>query len=248
MPTILITRPQAASELLAEALAEQGFDGLIEPLLDIRSTDVPSPEVKDIQAVMITSANALTALDKGNYDFEGLLGMPCFCVGSRTAERAAQFGFRLTSFSTSDGQALAELIAKSLPKKDKPILHIAGRDIDSKAHNGLKEAGFTVSLWPIYDAVPATKLSAHIVTKLKDRKIDAVVLYSVRTAETFLKLLQHHNLTHICADMIAVSLSPQISDILARQIWKESLTAASPSEASMLECLVQSLPVASRLS
>jgi len=242
MPTILITRPQAASELLAEALAEQGYDGLIEPLLTIRSTDVPSPEVKEIQAIMITSANALTALDKGSYDTDGLLGLPCFCVGPRTAERAAQFGFRRTYYSTSDGQALAELITKTLPKKDKAILHIAGRDVDSKGQEDLTAAGFSVSLWPIYEAIPAMQLSPHIITKLKGREIDAVLLYSARTAETFLKLLQHHKLTHVCADLVAVGLSAAITDLLAQQMWKKSLTAASPSETSVLECLTAHLP------
>src|SRR5258708_2527580 len=97
MPHILITRPLGAANDLAQRLVPLGYTPVIEPLLTIIPTKTTLPNIEGIRAVMITSANALNALTEAGQDIDqlqALSGLPCFCVGPRTAERAAAFGFR----------------------------------------------------------------------------------------------------------------------------------------------------------
>lgn len=242
MPSVLITRPQTAAEFLAQQLQDRGYEGVIEPMLHIQSTDMPQPDIADIQALMITSANALTALDIGSYEVEGLLNIPCFCVGPRTAEKANLFGFRKTYNSSSDGEALAQLISQSLPNKKKAILHVAGRDTDSKAHDALQSLGFTVARWPIYQAVVATELNPYTIKRLREQRLDAVTVFSVRTAETLKALLLKHGLEACCQRLIAIGLSNAVRDVLAPLTWRDLVAAPQPTEESVLDCLTEILP------
>jgi uroporphyrinogen-III synthase len=192
---------------------------------------------------MITSANALTALEAGGYEVESLLSIPCFCVGPRTAEKAALFGFRKTYNSDNDGTALAHLISQSLHNRKKAILHIAGRDTDNKAQDVLQKLGIPVIRWPIYEAIPALQLTPHTVQLVQQQKLDAVTVFSVRTAETLKALIQKHALEACCKDLIAIGLSEAVTNALAPLSWRKVVTAPTPTEDAILHCLTENLPV-----
>lgn len=243
MVSVLITRPQASAEFLAYELQLRGYAGIIEPLLSIVSTDMPQPDLSEIQALMITSANALTALEAGDYELDSLLSMPCFCVGPRTAEKASLFGFRKIYSSASDGTALAQLISQSLHNKKKAVLHITGRDTDSKAHDTLQSLGFAVQPWPIYQAVPTRQLSPHSVRLIQENKVGVVTVFSVRTAETLKAMLQKYKLEACCKELIAIGLSSAVTDTLSSLAWRKLITAPTPTEDAVLDCLTEALPL-----
>ncbi|MDX2027921.1 MAG: uroporphyrinogen-III synthase [Alphaproteobacteria bacterium] len=241
MVNILITRPQAASEKLAQELGRAGYDGVIEPLLTIVPSALPMPDAENPQAVMITSGNVFEVLDKDS--IENLLPLPCFCVGPRTADKARDFGFRDVRHSDSDGTALAQLIGESLAEKTSPILHIAAQDIDSGGQDELQRLGYQVAIWPLYVALAAGQLSGGTTSLLAQRKIDAVLVFSVRTAETLVALLKQRGLEACCESLTAIGLSESVAEALRVLRWRSLAAAPEPSEESVIACLRQLHPV-----
>jgi uroporphyrinogen-III synthase len=241
MVSVLVTRPHAASLALATELKREGYEPVVEPLLEIVATPEPLPDV-DVQAVMITSANALDVLASGG-QIKHILGLPCFCVGSRTAIKAKEFGFQHIKHTTSDGKELAHLIGSSLPYKSTAVLHIAGRDVASAAQDELRHAGFHVAPWVVYTARTAADFTPETLKRLQGKKLDAVLVFSTRTADTLAILLTKHHLTGVCKKMAAIGLSDAVTGPLKPFSWRILAFAHVPAEDAMVECLKLNCPV-----
>ena len=96
---MLITRPEPDAAETAQLVAARGFDPVVAPVLEIRTgTLAPVPPV---DAVLVTSRNALPALD------ESYRPVRLLAVGRATAARATACGF--TDVLHADGDA-ADLI------------------------------------------------------------------------------------------------------------------------------------------
>lgn len=241
MVSVLITRPQAAAETLAGALQSRGYASVIEPLLTITPLIAPRPAMQ-AQAVMITSAQALQALESG--DHSDLLTLPCFCVGPRSAEKAHGLGFRKVEYSTGDGAELAQLIAGKLPKSSS-VLHICGRDIASAARADLEQTGYRITAWPVYRADPVAAFTPKTRIGLEQNKFDAVLVYSPRTAAVLASLLAKDTLEACCRSLIAIGLSVAVTDVLRSLPWRFLIAAPEPSESALIGCLQDRCPVTS---
>jgi uroporphyrinogen-III synthase len=243
MSTVLLTRPRAASERLAAELKTLGYDSVIEPLLTITLTAVPPPDLAGIKGVMITSGNALDALAKTAYNFEKLVELRCFCVGSHTAARARSFGFKDVHNARGDGDALAELIELRTDHHAQTILHISGNDIDSAAADKLRHSGYSIMAWSVYAAMPAIAFSSSTIDSLQNRRLDAVVVFSTRTAETLKALLTRHALEACCESLIAIGMSEAVLAALKPLPWQKTAAAAEPTEEAVIARLQKLLPV-----
>ena len=93
-PLALLTRPRTDSEALSVLLRKWGVRSLIEPVIEILPlAETKLPELNDMQALLITSANGVRAL-------VSLLGpppearhIPLLVVGPASAEAARKAGF-----------------------------------------------------------------------------------------------------------------------------------------------------------
>jgi uroporphyrinogen-III synthase len=240
MVSVLITRPLAASEALAAELKRETYEPVVEPLLEIIPLAEPRPDV-NVQAVMITSPNALDAL-AGNQTVSHLFHLPCFCVGVRTAAKAKQFGFIHVLHSASDGRELAQLIASSLTHSCKVILHICGRDVASGAQEELRKSSFDVTRWFVYTAHKAVDFTPETLKRLQAKKLDAVLVFSTRTADALALLMTKHHLTGVCKKMAAIGLSDAATGPLKPFSWRVLASADTPSEDAMIECLKRICP------
>lgn len=243
MVTVLVTRPRTSSENFAQELKRHGYEGLIEPMLSIEALATPMPDIRGIQAMMITSGNALEALEAGGHTISELAGFPCFCVGPRTAEKARAAGFRDVHSAAGDGTELAQLIGGTLEGKGGPVLHISGQDIDSKAQDELARLGHKVVPWPVYIAEPSSNLAEPTIRLLEQRKLDAIVVFSVRTAQVLKALLAQNALEACCAGLTAIGLSETVAEALKPLPWRKLAVAARPTEEAVIECLKQTNPV-----
>lgn len=243
MVAVLVTRPRAASEKFALELKRHGFDAYIEPLLLIEPLATSRPVLHNVQAVMITSANAIHALASGDYDIGDYLGLPCFCVGPQTGQAAKDFGFRDVRSASTGGSGLAQMIAGALPDQSKPLLHIAAQDVDSRAQSGLEQAGYKVTVWPVYAARPATELTKETIRRFERREFDAIVVFSTRTAQVLKELLSQHALQACCESLSAIGLSEAVVEALRPLPWRKLVAAPMPTEDAVIECLKQLHPV-----
>jgi uroporphyrinogen-III synthase len=117
---ILVTRPQPDNEKTGASLRARGFDVLLAPMLRFEPVALPDEPDTDYAAVIVTSANALRAVEPQLAEY-GLLGLPLFAVGERTAAAARKAGFGTVISADGDGADLRDLVVAQAGKwaKDK---------------------------------------------------------------------------------------------------------------------------------
>lgn len=203
---LLLTRPR--SEATAAALRTRGHVVTIAPLMAFETIDwhAESPEV-----IMLTSPQAAEAAARAI-----VWKVPVYAVGAATAAAARSAGFADVRDGGGTAQALVDRIAADGFAR---VLHLAGADrtpID--VPDALKIDIVTVyraRLLPL-EAMP---------------QVDAVLLYSARTAAHF--AAEADRLGVARAGVAIFALSPAVA-AAAGPGWREMAVADAPNEASML--------------
>ena len=158
---ILVTRPQPDNETTAAALRAKGFEVLLAPMLRFEPVAFHDDADARYGAVIVTSANALRAIAPIS-PAAGLLTLPLFAVGERTAEAARHAGFGDVAVADGNAAALRDLIAASARaktlKKASTLLYLAGADLAGDLAGELGERGFNVVTHTTYRMVPVVSL------------------------------------------------------------------------------------------
>ncbi len=230
---VVVTRPGEDGAALAEILGARGIESVLEPLLTIKQHDGAPVDLEGIQAMLVTSANGVRALARRTDN----RSIPIFAVGDATATTARSSGFSRVHSASGDVTALVELVNDLLKPKDGPLLHVAGSEIAGDLAAMVVAAGFECRREMLYEAEKARTMSASLTAAIKDNQIDAVLLYSPRSAETFVQLLRKARIVRYCRSMNAVCLSQAVADKVNDLGWKDILIAAHPSQDALLEAL-----------
>jgi uroporphyrinogen-III synthase len=230
---VLITRPWEDAAPLAAELVARGHETLIEPLLTI----VPRPDaeidLQGVQALVFTSAN-------GARVFAGLSprrNLPVYAVGDSTAEAARGEGFAEVESAGGDVEALAAVIEAGLDPAEGTLFQAAARHVAGDLQGRLEAAGFAVRRVALYDAEPIPALSPAAVAALRDGCIDAIVFFSPRTGETFVRLMSEANLAGACGGWHAICLSQAVADQVGEIPWRSVQVADRPTRAGLLDSL-----------
>ena len=152
---VLVTRPHPDNEVTARSLRERGFEVVLAPMLRFEALPLADDIDTDFAAVIVTSANALRAVEA---QLEGFLKLPLFAVGEHTASEARRLGFGQVISAEGDAGKLRDLLRKSLKsKKAKRLLYLAGNDLSRDLAGALGERGFeVVTRYQACRARPAT--------------------------------------------------------------------------------------------
>ncbi len=166
---ILLTRPRAQSETLAETLRAAGAGRiLIAPLIEI----VPGDRLPDVPGgALLTSANAARAWTTLN----GRPGLPAWVVGPGTASAARAAGFDVRGVAP-DATALASLVPPDAP----PLVHLRGTVQRGDLAGALRARGISAIDAVLYDQ-EARSLTPAARALLEEGPV-LVPLYSPRTA------------------------------------------------------------------
>ena len=113
---MLVTRPQPDNEATAGALRSRGFEVLLAPMLRFEPVAFAEDPDSSFGAVILTSANALRALD-GQLVLDRLKTLPLFAVGKHTAASARDAGFKTIINADGDASALRDTILESVRSK-----------------------------------------------------------------------------------------------------------------------------------
>ncbi len=230
-PLVLITRPIKAAQTLQQALETRGFATMVEPMLSIESCS-PTPTALDgVQAIVLTSANAVPALTAE------ARGVKIFSVGKATAEAARAVGCRDVIAGDGDGAALASLIAATCRPEDGLLLHIGGEVVREDLHRHLEAGGFHTKREVVYRAVPVRALSARLVTAWQSREIASVLLFSPRTAEVLVRLLIEHGLQGHVDRTVAICVSEAAATPCRELDWREICLAPQPNQDALIRTL-----------
>jgi uroporphyrinogen-III synthase len=232
---ILVTRPREDADGLVAALTARGHDVLLEPLLTIvprAAVDWP-PGHERAQALLVTSANGVRAFAQADPRRDP----PVYAVGAASAAAAGDLGFRTVVSADGNVDDLAALVRRRLDPAAGPLLHPAAATPAGDLQGALAVADFTVLRVVLYDARPAEALSPESTRAINEGSIDAVTLFSPRTAAAFASLMEAAGLASACRQIAALCLSPAVASEIAGLTWQRVVVAARPEQAALLAAL-----------
>ena len=213
---VLLTRPQPGAT--AARWRGRGTTVTVAPLLDVVARAwLPPTTMPD--AVAFTSANGVRLAGAAAAPYHDL---PAFAVGGATAAAATAAGWRDVR---DGGGTVATLFAAASVAGVGTLLHLAGADRVAAP----VPAGLTVVVREVYAAL-LLDLPAHVAALLDAGRIDAVLLYSPRTAAHFAAQVDAAGI-----DRGGVALAALSSAVAAAAGggWRAVAAAATPDDAAL---------------
>lgn len=230
---VLVTRPDDDARETAAKLEARGHQAIPAPLLAIRAVTGPSIALEGVQAVLVTSANGIRALAPRTARRD----IAVLAVGAQSGEVARALGFRDVRDAGGDAAALAALARATLSPDKGPLFHAGGKDTRGGLAETLTAQGFRVLSEVLYEAVATTELPDAAAAALAARAVDAVLLFSPRTAKIFVDLVTAAGLAGACAPVTALAISDAAARELARLPFRDIRVAARPDQDALLALL-----------
>ena len=236
---LLVTRPEADAPATVRALEERGHSVVLEPLLRIEPVPGVVVADKDYQAVLVTSANAVRALARLPQagDLKDTLVL---AVGESSGRAAALQGFGKVDHAAGDLSALAELVSARCAIDGGPLLYAAGSVVSGDLKRILEARGYAVDRVVLYEAIAAESISAAVADLLREGIIDGILLYSPRSARTWVRAVEHADLAEAAGAMVHVCLSEAVAAALREESgWAgvDTRVASEPNEKSLLKVI-----------
>jgi uroporphyrinogen-III synthase len=225
---VLVTRPLEDGEEIAARLAAMGHRALLAPLLTPYFLEGPEPDFRDVQAILVTSANGIRALIRRTARRD----LPIFAVGPQTAQEAEQAGFTDIKNADGDARALAEATARWATPDKGVLLHVCGEEAPGTLAAALTGRGFLVRRAILYRVDAATALPPLAEQALRDGALDAAQFFSPRSARVFCDLAAGLP----TQKLVAFCISPVTAKALTLA-FREVRIAAAPNQAALLALL-----------
>ena len=227
---VLITRPEDGGERSAAILRARGHEVLLAPLLRIEPFISDDFGATPFAAILFTSANAARAV-VAHPRFGEIKSLPVLAVGRRTAEAARAAGFAGVQSADGDGADLGKLAAARFAGQAAPLLYLAG---DERARDLAAELpGLTIRTIVVYRAVKLTQLPSSVQAALIAGDLDAVLHFSLRSAEAFIACAEAAGLLDKALALFHYCLSPRVAGPLGGAA--KIRIAARPDEAALLD-------------
>lgn len=230
---VLVTRPEADSEPLVEALTGRGHAVLRQPLLRIVFEDGPAPELDDAQALLFTSANGVRAFARRSDRRD----LPVYAVGDATAEAARTAGFGQVESAGGDVADLAALVRRRCDPGAGVLFHAAGSAIAGDLAGLLGGAGYAVRRVALYRAEKTATLDDTVRKALAGDDVDFGLFFSPRSAAGFATLVSEAGIADSCSGVVAVCLSDAVAAAFGPLAWRRVAVAAEPNQAALLAAL-----------
>ncbi|MEP1207081.1 MAG: uroporphyrinogen-III synthase [Rhizobiaceae bacterium] len=238
---ILITRPEMQAKKTAESLQRRGHSFTIEPLLEINPIRSPMPPGQ-FDALIVTSINALPTLDS-NWPKDNRATVPLLATGAATANAARKLGFKNSQHVPGTVAASSVDLTEAVPawmtqNNLSDSAHLLYPSAETVAHDVvelLANKAISCHRWTVYRASPATQFTDPTKTALNRGEIDAVLLYSKRTAHTFVQLMRKAEIP--MNGLRAYVLSLDILETLPKEMKSHARSANQPDEDSLLDLI-----------
>lgn len=228
MSHVLLIRALEDALPLASQLEALGKKVLCYPLFEPQF--FPLPPLENIQALIITSKNALRVLK----DNTQLKEIPLYVVGNQTAEMAKTLGFNKVYNAGGTSQELRELVARKAQPEAGILYHLSGQIIREDIIHKLQSLGFKAERQVVYQIKDVERLPNSLVTDFVNKRISHVLFFSPRTTEVFVHLVKASKLEKEIALNKALCLSYDIAEKVQQILWKEIWISPHPSTHNML--------------
>jgi uroporphyrinogen-III synthase len=202
----------------------------------LRIVFTPPPQHIDAPAaILVTSRNGVRALATWP-QAQHWGSKPVFGTGRATVAEARRAGFVDVRSGDGDSGDLANFFMEHIDRSLRPILYPAARDRAGALSSGLRANGFDIVTIEAYRAEANTALDEAVLSGLRTRAIDGVLLYSRRTADVFAALLDRYALRESLGDLPLYALSPRVAEPLL-EFSSATFVAKHPNEDSLFALL-----------
>ena len=215
-PTLLLTRPRAASERFAQGL--EGFNIVIAPLMEIVATGA-AVDLDGATALILTSENAVPFLPKA--------ALPAYCVGPRTAEAARAAGF-VAEVVGPDAEGLVHGLIERAPKG--ALLHVHGAPTRGDVVARLQAADLDVRGVAVYAQRPIAPDARFHAALSADRVV--VPLFSPESAALFAEAAPQS-----LENATILAMSPAVKQALPAHLHSLTRVIPQPTGAEMRKAL-----------
>jgi uroporphyrinogen-III synthase len=230
---VLVTRPQHDALETADILTARGHQPLVAPLLSVTYRDGPALDLSGVQAILATSANGIRALARRI----GRRDVPVFAVGPRTAHAASEAGFHHVKNADGDATILAKAVPGWIAAGVGTLLYASGSEGDAALAKELSAVGFRIRTENLYDVAAVERLPAVAHDALSNAGLDAVLLYSPRSARIFTDLVVRAGLGDAASNLTGICISRAAAANLAALNMRDIRVAQRPNQLSLLHCL-----------
>jgi uroporphyrinogen-III synthase len=239
--TILVTRPQPDNETTGASLRARGFNVLLAPMLRFQPVALPEDEDEAYAAIIVTSANALRAIEP-QLAGHPLLKLPLFAVGDRTADAARRAGFGTVISAGGDSGDLSKLIlAKAKEIGQGPLIYLAGADLSRDLADELGEHGLTVVTRTTYRMVASSDLPPDALEAIAANQVRAVLHYSARSARVFVDAVRAAGVEISALAVPQCCISANVATVLRDAGASRVMLASSPDENSLFVAVDRAL-------
>lgn len=215
---VLITRPALDAGPLIAACYARGLAPLVSPLLNIVTLPASVPDLRNAQAVIFTSANAVAAVRDVVPDLR------VYTVGAATARAAQDAGFRNVKAAGGDAAALNAMLAAEGMRAGAPVYHLSGRDVAAP----IVVPGVDVARHIVYHAEKIEELVPDAASALAEGTVAAVTIMSVRTGQAFVTATEKAGLAAAPAATKLLCISDSVLQSLAHLPWRAHDVARTP--------------------
>lgn len=212
---------------------------VISPVIDIEHL-VITPDLRGVDALVITSQNAITALAD-----QDLPPIRTYCVGDQTAEAAKAIGLKAIS-AQGNVRDLVDVIKNDrLHDKDRAtgrLLHIRGEHIAGDLASALGMSDITLDSVIVYKQVPQ-KLNDAAIGLLSGADTVIIPIFSPRSGT----LLVGQFTGKMTARRIAICLSPSIASQMDPTYFQDIRVSGETSGISLRDCVASCVKEQHRL-
>lgn len=227
MHRVLLIRPLEDALPIAKTLELKGVESLIYPLFKARF--LPIPLLKSPQALILTSKNALRAIE----EYKELKKIPLYAVGDQTARFAQDKGFSNVLSASGTHQELTELILGHAHPQKGVLWHLSGEVIRGNIVNELRSKGFEAERHIVYQIIEADNFPDALLFDIQNKKISHIMFFSPHTTAIFVNLLNKNALEKLAYEMTALCLSQEVVELARVLTWKKIWVSPQPAAQNM---------------
>lgn len=202
-PLILVTRPEPSASETAAALRAAGYRTLVSPALVATAVKPYALDLPKATVLIVTSPQAARFL-RGWTD---LHQHKVLAVGTRTAALLKTAGFMRIIDAGGDAAAILGLTAKAKPQS---YCLLGAPSTGRSLSIALQAQGHRAQRVSVYRVAPAKQLMAEAKAALTKGAVTHMLLYSARTAESFLALTPDVNFRPVTALCLSAKVAKAV--------------------------------------
>lgn len=228
---VLVTRPEPQATTTAALLEARGHVAFKAPLARIERLAPRLPDPDEVDAVVLTSANAVFSLQPYRH-------LPVFAVGAATARAATVAGARSVTTAAGEWQSLARLLAgPDGPPPGARLLHLSGAEIRGDLAGAARAAGLSVERRVVYVARGEPWLDRRVFDLLQNAALDAVLFFSPAHATIWRRQVERAAVGDRLFSLLAVAASDAVAEPLRALSWRALRVAEAPEVARLIDRL-----------